>query len=138
MTSSLENTIQLFYHQTNTPHNARPDDPRIDLIIESLQLIKNKSRNFQQATNSDIHSTVYFILRLVDIPENLQGLLALEPCILYLVKHTANLLTIAPVEDKDAILAIIAKFYLEGARIEPEWVPEFKRNRCPNWSGIGA
>jgi len=111
MTSSLENTIQLFYHQTNTPHNARPDDPRIDLIIESLQLIKNKSRNFQQATNSDIHSTVYFILRLVDIPENLQGLLALEPCILYLVKHTANLLTIAPVEDKDAILAIIAKFY---------------------------
>lgn len=103
--ATFRQSLQLFYFQTDTPDVKNYlDDPRIILILDAF-------RSPSQAERLQCAEVVHFILRLVDTPDNLDSVLALKPCTLYLIHSAASQLKLVPEEDKQRIINIATKFY---------------------------
>lgn len=111
MRQSLNDIILQLYEATLTPQ-VKDEYASSEVLNIVDYILKSNSRqlHYREVTDREIQEIVYFILKLVNTPQNLQGCIIIEPCITYLVEEACKDINV-PYEIQKKIVYIISDWF---------------------------
>jgi hypothetical protein len=135
MTNRIQKIINNLYKATLSPAATEEYLQNTDIltIIDHILKSVSRSQNYPAVSDNEITNLVFFSLKLVDVPLNLQGSLLIEPCILFLIQKACGEVRVQ--QGIERVVLMILSDWFEALKNAPKAKTHYNRKpeigKCP-------